>query len=103
MSKSRRFRLGDVRAASRLLGECRDLGDDSVAWRRRVAEGLCRLIGTRVGVGGEARWTRPHGRIEPVQAIETGFAPEDRDRIFAAYFREDAPNHESLFSPLQRL
>jgi hypothetical protein len=33
MLKSARIRLQDARALVRLVGECRDLGDDPVVWR----------------------------------------------------------------------
>jgi hypothetical protein len=48
MGRSNRLRLSDVRAAFRLVGECRDLGADSAAWRRHMSEGLRRLAGARV-------------------------------------------------------
>ena len=40
MGKSTRLRLDDVRRAFRLLGDCRDLGQDRVAWVHRAASGL---------------------------------------------------------------
>src|SRR4051812_2229654 len=75
MSKSRRLRLQDVRRAFRLIGDCRDLGNDSAAWRLRAFEGVMHLSGGRVAVGGELRWPQHPGPIAVVQALEVGFAP----------------------------
>jgi len=69
MSKSQRLRLHDVRAAYRLLGECRELGADAVAWRRHLLTGLCTLLGARFGVS---------SRAALVQQAPTRVEPEDR-------------------------
>ncbi|WP_435016513.1 helix-turn-helix transcriptional regulator [Tundrisphaera sp. TA3] len=53
MSKSGQLRLQDSRAIWRLLGECRDLGDERVAWRERLASGLAELVGADILVNGE--------------------------------------------------
>lgn len=60
MSQSQRLTLRDVRAAYRVLGECRDLADDPAAWRRRLCESLLGLLGGHVAIGGEnaAFWTQ---------------------------------------------
>ena len=53
MVKSARLRLSDVRAVYRLIGECREVGDDPIAWRTHLLEGAMRLAGARVGMCGE--------------------------------------------------
>jgi DNA-binding CsgD family transcriptional regulator len=53
MGESVRLRLSDVRAVYRLIGECRELGDDAVAWRLHLVKGAMRLAGARVGMCGE--------------------------------------------------
>jgi DNA-binding CsgD family transcriptional regulator len=78
MGKSRHLRLGDVRAAFRLVGECRDLGHDPGLWGRHLFEGLCRLTGARVGIGGELRAPGAGGAGEFVLPIETGLGPAER-------------------------
>jgi hypothetical protein len=52
MSHSAQLRLSDVRSVFRLLGEVRELGNDSVQWRKHELEGLLRLTGANVGVSG---------------------------------------------------
>lgn len=53
MGESRRLRLKDVRSIYRLIGECRDLGADHVAWRTHLLSELCRLLDMQVGMAGE--------------------------------------------------
>jgi hypothetical protein len=48
MSKSQRLRQCDLRKIYRLIGECRDLGADPLAWGRRLLEGVMELTGARV-------------------------------------------------------
>src|SRR5262249_27638858 len=44
MSKSTHLRVSDCRAILRLVGECRDLGDDRDAWRLHFIEQLAGLV-----------------------------------------------------------
>ncbi len=74
MDKTRHLRLGDVRAALRLVGECRDLGYDPALWMRHAFEGLCRLVGARVVLGGEAHWHRPTGPLTPIYSVLVGLS-----------------------------
>jgi DNA-binding CsgD family transcriptional regulator len=66
MASSGRLRVGDVRAALRLIGECRDLGYDPGQWVPHMLDGLCRLAGARAGNGAEVRMVRPDGLLEGV-------------------------------------
>ncbi|HEX4606949.1 MAG TPA: hypothetical protein VH092_01965, partial [Urbifossiella sp.] len=53
MSKSARVRVTDLRAIHRLVGECRELGDDPFLWRRHLLTGLGRMAGGEFGVSAE--------------------------------------------------
>src|SRR5689334_8067350 len=46
MSKSAHLRIQDVRAILHLVGECRDLGDDPVAWQQHLYRTVSRLNGS---------------------------------------------------------
>ena len=83
MSKSGHLRLGDVRAALRLVGECRDLGYDPALWLRHAFEGLCGLVGARVVMGGEVNWARPDGPITPIYAVLVGIPPTVEEALVA--------------------
>ncbi len=51
--KSTRLRAKELRAIFRLIGECRELGDDAVVWRQHLCAGVGRLISADIVGGGE--------------------------------------------------
>ena len=53
MARSGHVRAEDVRAILKLVGECRDLGDDAPAWRAHFVAGLARLVGADLASAGE--------------------------------------------------
>jgi len=83
MAKLDLLRVQDVRAAYRLIGDCRDLGRDPGLWFPRMLEGLCRLTGSAGSTGGEGRWVRPHRPLEPLSAFNSGLRPLSRERLKA--------------------
>jgi DNA-binding CsgD family transcriptional regulator len=91
MGKSRHLRLGDVRAAFRLVGECRDLGYNPVRWASHMLAGLCRLTGARAGNGGEIRLGL-HGSLEGVAYFAAGFAPEE-GALYLGYLSTHGLDH----------
>ena len=66
------LRLQDLRALYQLIGECRDLGDDPLAWRRHLLAGLIRLCEAGVAVGGQMLGLRA-GRPSVGQPVEWGW------------------------------
>jgi DNA-binding CsgD family transcriptional regulator len=66
MTKSARIRLPEIRALFQLTGECRELGDDPVLWRRHMLAGLARLTGAGLAINYEGIWlpTRVSGIVE---------------------------------------
>jgi DNA-binding CsgD family transcriptional regulator len=102
MTKSDLLRVQDVRDAYRLIGECRDLGNDPTLWHRRMLEGLCRLIGAQVGTGGGGRWFRPHHDIEPTLAIDVGLDSRGR-ALYMAYMRDLGPGGDPIFQALKHI
>jgi DNA-binding CsgD family transcriptional regulator len=95
MARSRRLRLGDVRAVYLLIGECRELGADPVAWRSHLLRGLLRAVDAAVGCsfeiglppggGPDGGWTWPGFRV-----IE-GFPNRGEERAFDRLLREATP------------
>jgi DNA-binding CsgD family transcriptional regulator len=53
MSKSASLRSEDVRAIVQLVGECRDLGDDPVAWRQHLFRTVSRLSRSVLATGAD--------------------------------------------------
>src|SRR4051812_39024440 len=88
MALSQRLRLSDVRSAFRLLGEVRELGDNPLAWRRHMLEGLNRLVGTQVGIA--VAWRIPiDGTMpEPEQLLDLGWAGEAERNCWFHYIQQ---------------
>jgi DNA-binding CsgD family transcriptional regulator len=85
MSKSQRLRHSDLKNIYRLIGECRDLGADPLAWRRRLVEGLMHLTGARVGyVVGLLGFPGPN--IGAGEMIQLGLEGTLQMRLFGEHF-----------------
>ena len=72
MSKSARLRAEDSCAISVLVGECRELGDDSAEWRRHLLAGIAGLVGTSVAVEYETV-LEPSRPFQPSGTIDWGW------------------------------
>jgi DNA-binding CsgD family transcriptional regulator len=90
MSKSAVLRVQDVRSAYRLLGECRDLGNDPALWQMRMFDGLSRLFGGVAATGGEGRLTATADGILPLTYFDAGFDAADH-RNYLAYMHAGGP------------
>src|SRR4051794_15348299 len=101
MSKSHRLTVTDVRAAMRVVGECRDLGHDPEQWRWHAAAGVAALLGLRVVTASECRWPRPGGRIAPIDFLQVGLSRVEFERYFLPFYRSGAPDDDVLFEPLR--
>ena len=102
MSESNRLRLREVRAAMRLVGECRDLRHDPRSWRTRACEGLAELIGVRVVSGMECRWRRPDGPIMPIDFLQSGLTAHESQKWYTPYLERTTPDDDDvLFGPLK--
>jgi hypothetical protein len=88
VSKSQGLRLADVRAAFRLVGECRELGDDATQWRRHMAAGLCRLTGGQLAFGGEARVIEPDGLMAAVHFGDHGWPSAATRWFYLAWLKD---------------
>jgi DNA-binding CsgD family transcriptional regulator len=100
MSKSQRLRLREVQALFRLLGECRELGDDVEAWPLHMLGGLCRLTGAQLAIGGEARVVGPDSLMVPVHFVGHGWPSPAAQAIFLAWLKDptvlDNPTRRSF-------
>jgi DNA-binding CsgD family transcriptional regulator len=72
MGESAYLRARDYRTMFRLIGECRDLGADPVAWRLHLLTALCARLGARVGAGGEATGL-DQGHFVPISTVDVGW------------------------------
>lgn len=80
MGRSSVLRMADVRAAFRLVGDCRDLGHDIGQWYPVALAGLRELTGSRTVVGGIASWwPLPDVLQDPLTNLwGTGFTDSER-------------------------
>lgn len=102
MSKADNLRLQDVRAAYRLIGDCRDVGSHPALWYRRMLEGLYLLFGTFQASGGEGWWHRPGRPLEPISAFSVSGEPAPEE-AFRAYLSAGAPGGDPIFQVIQTL
>ncbi len=98
MPKSQRLSLEDVRAVWRLLGECRELGADNVAWPHHFLEGMCRLLHAQIGICHETLLA-PDGFMETLGWADTGWTTAADREIFLLLIR----NQEQRKPILRRL
>ena len=100
VADSGRLRLSDVRAAFRLIGECRELGADPLAWRRHILDGLRLLTGAQLALYLQIRdlGTEAEQITEP---LDSGFLDQSHRALWAQYQRENAqrtdPFHLSYY------
>ena len=88
MSKSQRLRPEQLRRANQLVGECRELGRDALAWNRHLLEAMMPLVGAVVGTTMELRFGED-GRPGGVFGTDLGWATAGQ-RAF--YFRRYVMN-----------
>lgn len=98
MSKSTRLRSEDWHAILRLVGECRDLGDDRAAWRHHVLAQLCGLVGADSGFCAEMAGFRA-ARPTDVGSVDWGLT--DRvDPAVQAEQRDMVEREPSLYGAI---
>jgi DNA-binding CsgD family transcriptional regulator len=89
MGESASLRAQDYRTIFRLVGECRDLGADPVAWRLHVLTQLCGLLGARVGAGGEATGIANQQFI-PLSTVDVGWENDDQRQAMFDWMQRQA-------------
>jgi len=100
MSRYVRPRLRDVRRIYRLLGECTEIGSDSVAWRGHLLEETCNVLGARIGL-----YMHIHHPLQDTEQLNAemayGFLDAEHLSLWENYQREQAqrddPFHVGYF------
>src|SRR5262249_14501550 len=104
--KSESLRLRDIRAAFRLIGECRDVGADPDLWHRRMLTGLAALFGVIQAAGGEVLWDRNSRSMQPVATYSVS-ANQPADNAFRTYSLEmgccTTPIHQAVNGRTEKL
>jgi hypothetical protein len=91
MAKSNRLRLGEIKAAFRLVAEARDLGADPDAWRGHVVRELRRRIGGTVAMTVDMHDFLPGRLPRLVAPIDLGWDSDRERRLFLYYLDSDLP------------
>ncbi|HEV8635605.1 MAG TPA: helix-turn-helix transcriptional regulator [Chloroflexota bacterium] len=96
------MRVQDVRDAYRLIGECRDLGNDPVLWQVWMLEGLRRLVGNPAATGGEGLLVGPERRVVGLSSFSSGLDAQAR-AVLANYMRDGAVAEDPFVRALTRV
>jgi len=102
MSKADNLRVRDLRDTFRLIGECRDLGSHPALWHGHMLEALAARFGAVQASGGEARWNRPSGSMEPLSAYSSSTEQATRNAC-RAYHRDEILRRDPIFQAIQTL
>jgi DNA-binding CsgD family transcriptional regulator len=100
MANSQRLILRDVQSIYQLLGECRDLGADPVAWQKHLYEGTASLIGAQVATGGEILLS-PKGP-QVVSCVDLGWEGERERKRFLEFQSGGEPASSEPFGKFVR-
>ena len=101
MSSSQRIRVDDVRQMFRLMGEVAELPGDSGARKRHAIDGLCRLVGAKVGVAMSAR--DDGSGPQPYESFDSGWSdPGERAAMFD-HVVADAITADPAVGPMVRV
>jgi DNA-binding CsgD family transcriptional regulator len=101
MADSTRISMADVREITRIIGECRELGDDPFVWRQHFQERLSKLVGAELVLSGEVGGAISGNVCVPggtAYGLEHGFRTEgymELGQIFA-----EGPMKSEMFSTI---
>lgn len=94
----------DIRALFQLLGELRELGAEPAAWRSHLVATLAALCGANKAAMTELRVDAAAAQassncadvVQPVQAIDHGLAPAQRERFYRELYFTDHDTDDAL-------
>lgn len=106
MTTADRLKPRDIRAAYRLVGECRDLGADLIAWQERLLTGLCESLLAQVGISGNMRHFGT-GDVTSLGSVRIGWPDEQAEQLWLDYALnvpvERTPEYPALIGKHDRL
>lgn len=103
--KSSHVRLEDCRSIIRLVGECREFGDDHTAWRRHCVEHLAKLVDADLGFCGEMAGIRT-SKAYTLGLADWGWGNGFNQAIFLGHFdviEQDPVNFETIRTYYERM
>jgi len=97
MGESVSLRANDFRTLLHLIGECREMGADPVAWRTHFVKGAMRLVRARVGMCGES-WLTSEGFSKPQVALGWN---GNQAKIWEDYLRQHVGKDDLFWQRVQ--
>jgi DNA-binding CsgD family transcriptional regulator len=85
MPPARSITAVDMQSAYRLVGDCRDLGDDCPAWQQRLMDRLRVVLGAQVVIIGNTLDFRPGATPRSVSVMRSGWRDADAERAWMTY------------------
>ncbi len=105
MSGADRLKPRDIRAAYRIVGECRDLGADLIAWQESLLTGLCDVLGAQVGISGNMRHFGS-GNEHSLGTVRIGWPSAEAEQLWLEYALnvpiEHTPEYPALIGKDER-
>ena len=102
MARSKQLRSSDVYAVMQLVGQCRELAPDPIAWRRHAYEQLLRSVNAQVAIGSGLRgFFTPQTEI--TISLDQGWLGDAEHRSLLAQFAEARPDQDIVFQALRKL
>ena len=98
-----RLQLSDVRRVFRLLGEVRELGADPRQWRRHALEGLVRLTGAYVGIGGLEPVPLRGNLQDQRPLVDVGWQSAAERQAYLEFMRTGVLRDEPTYAFLKKL
>lgn len=97
---SSRFRLRDLRAVYRLIGECRDLGCYPVAWHSHLLQNVCELLRGSTAITEVV----PDGDdLKVLASMGAGWPDPEDEKLWLKFMNDDEPAHNSLYEHIAHL
>lgn len=95
-----RLTTNDIRAACRLVGECRDVGADANAWQLRLLDGLRALTGAVVGISGNFEHVKRGKKPASYGSVRLGWPDARSERAWLEYTSDTPWERTPEFSRL---
>jgi DNA-binding NarL/FixJ family response regulator len=84
---------------SLLVGECRELGDDAILWRRHLLAEVARLVGTAMAVEYEGVYD-PYEPFQPSGILDWGWEKSGFNRAAWVRLNEELARRGANFNPM---
>ncbi len=97
MPQSSLLRIADVHAVFQLVGECRELGDDPIVWRRHLLAETARLVGAAVANEYEGVFLDP---FQITGLVDWGWETSGLDREIFLRVNEEFVRRGGGFNPM---